>query len=268
MSDPVDSYNATYSRFGDEVLARIRREAFGEDIGQNSWLTADEYRTFFSWMRLGKDSHVVEVGCGSGGPALFMARTTGAQVIGVDINAHGVAAGNAMAHEQRLDGQAHFQRIDASGALPFADAQFDALVCIDAINHLPGRLSVLREWRRVVKEDGLVLFTDPITVTGLLSNEEIAIRSSIGYFLFTPPGEDARLIREAGLLLEREVDVTENMATISQRRYDARMRARDDLLTLEGEQTFQGQQRFLAMVHLLASERRLSRYAYLARKGT
>ncbi len=60
--------------------------------------------------------------------------------------------------------------------------------------------------------------------------------------------------------------MTENMATISQRRYDARMRARDDLLTLEGEQTFQGQQRFLAMVHLLASERRLSRYVYLARK--
>ncbi len=79
--------------------------------------------------------------------------------------------------------------MDASDALPFADAQFDALVCIDAINHLPGRLSVLREWRRVVKEDGLILFTDPITVTGLLSNEEIAIRSSIGYFLFTPPGE-------------------------------------------------------------------------------
>ena len=34
MSDPVDSYNATYSRFGAEALARIRREAFGEDIGQ------------------------------------------------------------------------------------------------------------------------------------------------------------------------------------------------------------------------------------------
>ena len=119
--------------------------------------------------------------------ALFMARTTGAQVIGVDVNAHGIAAGNAMAHEQRLDGQAHFQQVDASGALPFADAQFDALVCIDAINHLPGRLSVLREWRRVVKSDGLILFTDPITVTGLLSNEEIAIRSSIRHFLFISP---------------------------------------------------------------------------------
>jgi hypothetical protein len=36
MSDPVDLYNATFSHFGEAVLARVRREAFGEDIGQNS----------------------------------------------------------------------------------------------------------------------------------------------------------------------------------------------------------------------------------------
>jgi hypothetical protein len=57
------------------------------------------------------------------------------------------------------------------------------------------------------------------------------------------------------------------MAIISQRRHDARMRAREDLIVLEGEHTYEGQRRFLAMVHLLASERRLSRYAYLARTG-
>jgi SAM-dependent methyltransferase len=268
MSEPVDLYNATYSHFGEPVLARVRQEAFGEDIGQNSWLTADEYRTYCAWLGVGPEAHVLEVGCGSGGPALFLARTTGAQVTGVDINAHGIAAGNAMARDQQLDSRVHFEQVDASGALPFADAHFDALLCIDAINHLPGRLQVLREWRRVVKDDGRVLFTDPITVTGLLSNEEIAIRSSTGYFLFAPPGEDARLITEAGLQLEREEDVTENMATISQRRHAARARAREELLTLEGQQTYDGQQRFLAMVHQLASEQRLSRYVFLARMGT
>jgi hypothetical protein len=46
-----------------------------------------------------------------------------------------------------------------------------------------------------------------------------------------------------------------------------RRHAREELIALEGEQTYAGQQRFLAVVHQLASERRLSRYAYLARKG-
>ena len=42
--------------------------------------------------------------------------------------------------------------------------------------------------------------------------------------------------------------------------------ARTELIELEGEQTYDGHQRFLAMVHRLAHERRLSRYAFLARR--
>jgi SAM-dependent methyltransferase len=267
MSDSVDLYNTTFSHFCEPVFARIRHEAYGEDIGQNSWLTADEYRTYIAWLQVGAGSHVLEVGCGAGGPALFLAHMTGAQVSGVDINAHGIAAGNAMAREQHLEARVHFEQADASGALPFTDGTFDALVCIDAINHLPDRPKVLQEWSRVVKAGGRLLFTDPTTVMGVVSSEEIAIRSSIGYYLFAPPGEDARLIALAGLQVERQEDVTENMAAISQRRCEARRRARAELLAFEGEQSYEGQQRFLAMVHQLASERRLSRYAYLARKG-
>ena len=39
-----------------------------------------------------------------------------------------------------------------------------------------------------------------------------------------------------------------------------------ELIRLEGEETFAGLQRFLATVHRLTSERRLSRFAYLGRK--
>src|SRR5215467_2558035 len=130
MSDSVDLYTANFSRFGEPVLARVRQEAYGEDIGQNSWLTADDFRTYVAWLQVGADSHVLEVGCGAGGPALFLARMTGAQVTGVDINAHGIAMGNAMAHEQQLEDRVHFEQADASGALPFVDETFDALVCI------------------------------------------------------------------------------------------------------------------------------------------
>jgi hypothetical protein len=36
--------------FQTELYAQIRREAFGEDIGQNSWLTADELDRFLEWL--------------------------------------------------------------------------------------------------------------------------------------------------------------------------------------------------------------------------
>jgi hypothetical protein len=39
-----------------------------------------------------------------------------------------------------------------------------------------------------------------------------------------------------------------------------------ELASMEGEETFEGLQRFLQAVHTLARERRLSRYLYLASK--
>jgi len=36
--------DVAYGREGDALYASIRRAGFGEDIGHNSWLTADELR--------------------------------------------------------------------------------------------------------------------------------------------------------------------------------------------------------------------------------
>jgi hypothetical protein len=47
---PVGHYNANYGNFQTELYAQIRCEAFGEDIGQNSWLTADEQGKFLEWL--------------------------------------------------------------------------------------------------------------------------------------------------------------------------------------------------------------------------
>jgi hypothetical protein len=105
-----------------------------------------------------------------------------------------------------------------------------------------------------------------VVVTGPVSNEELATRSSTGYFEFCPPGVNERLICQAGLELVRAEDVTENEVEVSRRWHDARQRRAAELTRLEGEETFAGLQRFLATVHRLTSERRLSRFAYLGRK--
>lgn len=268
MSDYVDLFDSAYGNFAATVLEQVRRETFGEDIGQNSWLTADEYLRFFKWLELKSSSNVLEVACGSGGPALFMARTIGCYILGIDNNENGIATANKMAQEQGLDSQVRFQLADASQPLPFEDELFDSIVCIDAINHFPNRSRVLTEWYRVLKPDGRILFTDPIIITGLISNEEIAARSSIGYFLFPPFGADERLLEEAGFELLFCEDATENEAKVSNRWHDARMKRRDELIKIESEKTFEGLQQFLAVVYRLSSERRLSRFVFVARRAT
>ena len=159
-----------------------------------------------------------------------------------------------------------FRVADANAALPFTDNAFDGLLCIDSMNHFPDRLAVLREWRRVLRPGRRALFTDPVVVTGPVTNDELALRSSIGLFLFVPPGINERMIDQAGLRLLRQEDVTDNVALVSDRRLRARQDHRDELLTLEGEGRFEAQQRFFAVVHTLTSQRRLSRIAYLVEK--
>ena len=44
MSARIDLFYNTYANFTDQVLAAGRRKTYGRDIGQNSWVTADEYR--------------------------------------------------------------------------------------------------------------------------------------------------------------------------------------------------------------------------------
>jgi cyclopropane fatty-acyl-phospholipid synthase-like methyltransferase len=266
MSEHVALYDTVYGNFAADVLAEVRREAFGTDIGQNSWLTAEEYRQFFEWLELKPSSNVLEVACGSGGPAIFMASTIGCHLTGIDNNENGIANANKMAQEQNLASRVRFQYADASQQLPFSGGSFDSVVCIDAINHLRNRARVLAEWHRVLKAGGQILFTDPITITGQLSNEEMAIRSSVGYFLFTPPGENERMIREAGFELIRSEDVTDNEVKVSKQWHDARANRRDQLIRIEGGTTYEGLQRFLSIVHTLSSERRLSRFVFVARK--
>ena len=52
MAKRSDLYRNTYSQFNEHVLEIIRKETFGVDIGQNSWLTVDEYDRFLPWLRL------------------------------------------------------------------------------------------------------------------------------------------------------------------------------------------------------------------------
>ena len=266
MPNEVDLYDGHYGHLAADPQVAVRRETYDEDLGQASWITLAEARDFFGALELGPGQQALEVACGSGGVTCRMALETGATCVGIDINPQGIEAAKRRAQEQGLASRASFQMVDAGQRLPFSDGAFDAVFCNDSINHFPGRLAVLQDWHRVLRPGGRLLFTDPIVVTGQLTNEEIRIRSSIGFFLFTPLGHNDRLLAQSGFVVRGVRDVTDAVASVSRRWRDARETRRAALVPLEGEEGFEGLQRFLNAVHTLASERRLSRYVYLASK--
>jgi cyclopropane fatty-acyl-phospholipid synthase-like methyltransferase len=267
MSNSVDLYDNVYGDFGSDAEGAVRLAAYGEDIGQSSWMTAAAWLGFADRLQVRPESHVLEVGSGSGGPAVYLAARRGCRVTGVDINEHGISNGRRLAAARGLADRVKFQMVDAARPLPFPAATFDAVVSNDAMCHIANRLEVLTDWYRVVRPGGRMLFTDALIVSGPVSHEELALRSSIGFYLFVPPGENERLIAQSGFRLLESEDVTDDAAAIARRWHDAREEHRVELEEREGQANFAGLQRFLACVHRLSAERRLSRYCYLAEKA-
>src|SRR3954447_4626873 len=101
-------YDRNFVASLDELTAAVRAETFGEDNGQFSWTTADEHRRFQVALGLGAASRVLEIASGSGGPALFLARSTGCTVVGIDVHGGGVGMANAAASERGLAERASF----------------------------------------------------------------------------------------------------------------------------------------------------------------
>ncbi len=266
LTQRVDLFDSTYGHFTEDVLTTIRRETFGQDIGQNSWLTVEEYDRFISWLRVWPEQHVLEVASGSGGPALYLADRTSCHVTGIDSNERGVAEATRAAFHSHQSHRINFRVADATAPLPFANSTFDALMCIDSMNHFPDRLRVFQEWQRVLRPGGRAVFTDPVVITRPVTNDDLALRSSIGLFVFTPPGVNEHFIETAGLNLLRREDVTSNAALVAGRWTRARHRNREALLEIEGDERYEGLQKFFGAVHRLTSERRLSRIAYLVEK--
>jgi len=262
VSDDVPLYASAYVGFG--VRDQVRRATYGDDIGQSGWLTSDELDRFAEWLGLDGESRLLDVGCGSGGPALRLAETSGASVVGIDRLDEGITTASRLAQERGLSDRVEFVQADAGASLPFTDQSFGAVISIDVMCHLPNRLEVLREWHRVTVPGARILFTDPTIITGLVADHEIEARSSIGTYVFSAAAKNDELLSEAGFDLLRCEDLTENMAAMAGRWHDARARFRDELLPDEGESTFEDIQHFLSASHLLARERRLARFAYLA----
>ncbi len=267
MSETVDLYNNAYGKYELDVYAQVRVETYGEDLGQTSWVTTEESNEIPRLLEIGASSQVLEIGCGSGRYALRVAERIRCRIIGLDLNAYGIRNANEIAHRHNLESLVRFETCDASRTLPFHDETFDAVFSNDVLCHIPGRLSVLRELHRVLKPGGRLLFSDALVIGGLVTNEELTTRSSIGFYIFSPPGITEQLLINAGLHLVRAMDTTENAALIAKRWHDARQKRAEELVAAEGIINFEGVQRFLSCAHTLTLERRLLRWLYFAKRG-
>jgi len=96
---------------------------------------------------------ILDIGCGIGGPALEMASTFGAEVVGIDLEAPLIARATADAVARGLEDQCQFQTVSL-GALPFPDESFNIVISSGAITQTPNKHELYAEILRVLSRGG------------------------------------------------------------------------------------------------------------------
>lgn len=104
----------------------------------------------------GHSSHILDVGCGIGGSALYLAEKFGAAVAGVTLSPVQAKRATERAAAFGLGDRAQFQVADAL-ALPFADQSFDLVWSMESGEHMPDKQQFLQECYRVLKPGGKFL---------------------------------------------------------------------------------------------------------------
>src|SRR5215831_4119151 len=110
-------------------------------------------------MELRTGMHLLDVGCGIGGPARYFASEHGCKVTGVDLTEEFVEVARSLTRMTKLEGSAKFEQ--ASGLkLPFDAGRFDGAYMIHVGMNLANKAGVFSEVRRVLKPGGLFTIFD------------------------------------------------------------------------------------------------------------
>ncbi len=110
----------------------MEREVFGANEGIRGYTTVAQADALATRLALGPGMRLLDVGAGRGWPGLYLARTTGCQVILSDLPLPALREGRRRAHRRRLQKRSSF--LAASGThLPFRTAAFDAIVHTDVL---------------------------------------------------------------------------------------------------------------------------------------
>jgi len=98
-------------------------------------------------------ARVLDLGCGDGGTSGPWLVRSGYQYVGADVSPTGLR----IAADRGLK----VQQLQIDEQLPFADDTFDAVVCIEVLEHLFALLDFVIEARRVLKPGGIFICTTP-----------------------------------------------------------------------------------------------------------
>lgn len=120
-----------------KIENRIRSISLELDFRVLTCVICESFKEFTQWLNLQPGKKVLDIGCGTGGSAFYMAEKHGVQVLGIDLSTNMLAIANE--HRATMNSEVQnlvtFRYLDATLAV-FPQGSFDVIYSRDAIMHI------------------------------------------------------------------------------------------------------------------------------------
>lgn len=156
-------------------------------------------------------SRVLDLGCGNGNTAIWLAQKTGCEVVGVDLS--GVRVQNARDKVTALGGDLNVSFVKGSVLdLPLEDNTFTHAWSQATFYHVPQRVGALREAYRVLQDKGVLVFDDLVSPTRDVNFN--ALKFVYERLLFQPEMSHAdylAALRQHGFFVRQQLDLSQHL---------------------------------------------------------
>lgn len=272
-SDPVIVYDRV-TRAWQLLLGDDLHFGYFENLHDPlSAATARLTRKMAEWPQLRSGARVLDVGCGIGGPALFLAQELGCHVAGISTSGVGVQLAANRADAQGLSDRVEFFERDGM-ANGFPDESFDCAWVMESSHLMERKDQLLAESARVLRPEGLLVLCDIVVrntipfqylVRNLAEFENL--NAVFGKQHVELLGTYKRLAEDSGLAVLRIADISDAvLPTLEHWHRNAELH-RGELQELIGEEYLARFIRACGFLQLLWKEEKLGYGMMLARKA-
>ena len=163
--------------------------------------------------QINESTHVLDLCCGLGGPARYLAYHYGCRVTGVDLNTDRLAGAVRLTERTKLQDRVLFHHANALQT-GLADETFDAIVSQEAFCHIPNKKTLITECVRLLKTGGRIVYTDILARNSMTNEIRGRLENEMVFSELSTLEQYCHLLEEKGCQVVEVEDLSENWAQI------------------------------------------------------
>ena len=163
--------------------------------------------------KINESTHVLDLCCGLGGPARYLAYHHGCRVTGVDMNTDRLDGAVRLTERTKLQDRVLFHHANALQT-GLADETFDVIVSQEAFCHIPDKKTLIAECVRLLKPGGCIVYTDILARNSMTNEIRSRLESEMAFSELSTLEQYCHLLEEKGCQVVEVEDLSDDWAQI------------------------------------------------------